>query len=90
MKDILRVARDMEVKRLFRDNVRQAEIGRRLGLKTPRVYAILVREGLIEPEKRGEAPDRHDSVWGKKPDELRRRFYERQRAGARAALEGMQ
>jgi hypothetical protein len=92
MKADLRPLRDAEIVRLYRAKVPQVEIGRRLGLRPPRVYTILVKAGEIVP---GASPRKSpkvlaaEGIWGADEDRRRAAFHQRARAAARAALEAM-
>ena len=92
MKADLRPLRDAEIVRLFRQNVPQAEIGRRHGLNPPRVHDILIKAGVLT---RSRAPDHAprklagDGIWAADADKRRAAFHRRAAAAARAAREAM-
>ncbi len=77
-----RSARDALIERRHRAGEASAAIARDLKLHPTRVRTILVARGAAAPEPSGTS----EGIWAEPPDRRRRAIYERQRAGARAAL----
>ncbi len=78
--------RDRRVEKLHKQGLQPADIGYRVGLQADRVRDILTERGLLVPKN---IERLHDGMWSADRDTLRRRIWERQRAGAKEALRAM-
>lgn len=79
-----RSARDVLIEQLHRDGIGPTAIGRRVGIRPARVRTILLSRGVAERQPLGVT----EGIWDADRETRLAAFYERQRQGARAALEG--